>query len=341
MLTTTVAVILSMTLMNIFQPWVGVEFKSLSELNSAPLEGITFSGFLLSLIPDNIFDAFITLNAMQIVTCGITLGIALLAYGKKKEVLQVKTIIETLNWGILSFIKFVIMLTPLWVFAIVSGVVAENGVESIIKLLPLVLITLVALGIHAFVSLPLIGYLLAGFHPYEYFWKVKRAILVGFSTSSSSATMWVSMQVAKEEAELNDEVINFTFPIGTTINMDGTALYQAGVAIFVSQIVGIDLSILEQCTIVLMIIMASVGAAGIPGAGIIILTTVFISIWLPIEAIGIVLAVDRILDMFRTGVNVWWDLLTAKVVDTFYKNSIWEKKYEEKLKFKIVKKKVS
>jgi len=157
-------------------------------------------------------------------------------------------------------------------------VVAENGVESIIKLLPLVLITLAALGIHAFISLPIVGYLLAGFHPYKYFWKVKKAILVGFSTSSSSATMGVSMQVAKEQAELNDEVINFTFPIGTTINMDGTALYQAGVAIFVSQIVGINLSIMEQVTIVFMIIMASVGAAGIPGAGIIILTTVFISI---------------------------------------------------------------
>ena len=134
--------------------------------------------------------------------------------------------------------------------------------------------------------------------------------------------MWLSMSVAKNKAHLSKEVVDFTFPIWTTINMDGTALYQAWVAIFVAQVLWIDLTIMAQLTIVLIVILASVWAAGIPWAGILILTTVFLTIWLPVEAIWIILAVDRILDMFRTGVNVWWDLLTAKVVDKIYRKNI-------------------
>jgi proton glutamate symport protein len=147
--------------------------------------------------------------------------------------------------------------------------------------------------------------------------------------------MWVSMKVAKENAKLSHEVVEFTFPIGTTVNMDGTALYQAWAALFISQVVWIDLSFAQQITIVVMIILASIWAAGIPGAGILILTTVFLSIWLPIEAIWIILAVDRLLDMFRTAVNVWWDLLTAKVIDSYYSNHLDDWK-SEKLKLKVI-----
>lgn len=164
---------------------------------------------------------------------------------------------------------------------------------------------------------------------------------MGFSTSSSSATMPVSMRVAEKNAGLNKDVVNFTFPIGATVNMDGTALYQAAVAIFVAQVLGVDLSIIQQLTVVIIIIMASIGAAGVPGAGILILAVVFTSIGLPVEAIGIILAVDRILDMFRTGVNVWGDLLTAKVIDVYYEHSLEEKTLPEKMKGKILRKKIA
>jgi Na+/H+-dicarboxylate symporter len=130
------------------------------------------------------------------------------------------------------------------------------------------------------------------------------------------------MSVAKNKAKLSDEVVDFSFPIWTTINMDGTALYQAWVAIFIAQVFWVDLSIAQQLTVVVVVILASIGAAWVPWAGILILTTVFLSVWLPVEAIWIILAVDRILDMFRTAVNVWWDLLTAKVVDKFYRNTL-------------------
>ncbi len=323
--------------MNAFKPgkWVSFDFE-----NFAPdkLEALSFSGFLLSIIPDNIVQSFVDLNAMQIVTMGIILWVALISYGKREEILQLKTLTETVNNWILTFISWVIKLTPLWVFAIVSWVVAQSWVESIIKLLPFAGVSLLGLAVHAIITLPCIWYFIWNFNPKKYFFKVKEAILVAFSTSSSSATMWVSMRVAKDNAKLSDEVVSFTFPIWTTINMDGTALYQAWAALFISQVVGIDLSFAQQITIVIMIILASVGAAGIPWAGILILTTVFLSIGLPVQAIGIILAIDRLLDMFRTAVNVWWDLLTAKVIDTYYTKHLddW---VTDKLKLKVVTKK--
>lgn len=334
MLTTTLAITTSLMLMNIFKPWVGVNFD-FENFSSDKIEALSFSGFLLSVIPDNIITAFVELNAMQIVTMGIILGIALISYGKREEILQLKTLTETLNNWILTFISWVIKLTPIWVFAIVSGVVASSGIESIIKLLPFAGVSLLWLAIHALITLPSIWYFIGWFNPRKYFFKVREAIVVAFSTSSSSATMWVSMRVAKENAKLSDEVVKFTFPIGTTVNMDWTALYQAWAALFISQVVGIDLSFAQQITIVIMIILASIGAAGIPWAGILILTTVFISIWLPVEAIWIILAIDRLLDMFRTAVNVWGDLLTAKVIDTFYVKNLDNGK-TEKLKLKVI-----
>lgn len=337
MLTTTLAISTSLFLMNTFKPGEGVQFD-FDNFTPEKLEELSFSGFLLSIIPDNIIHSFVELNAMQIVTMWIILGIALIAYGKREEVLHVKTIVETFNNWILTFISWVIKLTPIWVFAIVSGVIAQSWIESILKLLPFAGVSLLWLAVHAFITLPSIWYFIWGFNPRKYFLKVREAILVAFSTSSSSATMWVSMRVARENAKLSDEVVKFTFPIGTTVNMDGTALYQAWAALFVSQVIGIDLDFAQQVTIVIMIILASIWAAGIPGAGILILTTVFLSIGLPVEAIGIILAVDRLLDMFRTAVNVWWDLLTAKVIDVFYSKNLDDGK-TEKLKLKVIEKK--
>lgn len=322
MLTTTLAIGTSLILMNVLKPGENSSLWNEIEFNSAQVQELSFTQFLQDLIPWNIFTAFVEFNAMQIVTCGIILGISLLALGKIKKVNEVNSLFTTLNEAILKFIEFVIKLTPFGVFAIVMKVVVENGSNAMLDLIPFVVVILLALFIHACVILPFIGFLIWGFDPFKYFWKVKEAVLVWFSTASSSATMWLSMSVAKNKAKLSDEVVDFSFPIGTTINMDWTALYQAWVAIFIAQVFGVDLSIAQQLTIVIVVILASIWAAWVPGAWILILTTVFLSVGLPVEAIWIILAVDRILDMFRTAINVWWDLLTAKVVDRFYRNTM-------------------
>jgi len=327
MATTTIAITVSLLLMNIFKPWKWVEFWFEEWFNSAWVEALSFWGFIQWIIPENIIKSFVDFNAMQIVVMWIILWVAILATKKTSQIDAVEKVFKWINDWILKFIEFVIKLTPLWVFSIVSVVVKENWVESMINLMPFVLVILAALFIHAFISLPLLWHFIGKFNPYKYLVQVKEAILVWFSTASSSATMWLSMSVAKNKAELSEEVVNFTFPIWTTVNMDWTALYQAWVAIFVAQVLWIDMSIMQQITITAIVILASVWAAWIPWAWILILTTVFLSVWLPVEAIMIILAVDRVLDMFRTAVNVWWDLLTAKVVDTYYKSqkTIFEK----------------
>lgn len=322
LLTTTLAISTSLLMMNILTPGKNSSLGEEIEFNSAQVQGLSFSQFLQDLLPSNVFWAFVEFNAMQIVVSWIILWISLLALWKTKKVESVKNIFETLNDAILKFIEFVIKLTPFGVFAIVTKVVVENWYQAMLDLLPFVIVIMLALFFHACVILPFVWFLIGGFNPFKYFMQVKEAILVGFSTASSSATMWLSMSVAKNKAKLSDEVVDFSFPIGTTINMDGTALYQAWVAIFIAQVFWVDLSLAQQFTIVAVVILASIWAAGVPWAGILILTTVFMSVWLPVEAIGIILAVDRILDMFRTAINVWWDLLTAKVVDKFYKNSL-------------------
>ena len=339
MLTTTLAILLSLAIMNTFRPWVWVsifdEFSS--SLNSAWVqEWLTFSNFILSLIPDNVVASFVELNAIQIVVIWIILSIFIMMNASWSSIKNLKDLLQTLNKWILWFIWFVVKLTPFGVFAIVSNIVADSWVDSIVWLLPLVIISIIALFVHSFVTLPIMWYLIWKFNPFNYFLKVKDAIVLWFSTSSSSATMWTSMSVARNNAKLSDEVVDFTFPLWTTINMDGTALYQALTALFVSQALWVDLTILQQMTVVVIIILASVWAAWIPWAWIIILTTVFISIWLPVEAIWIILAVDRLLDMFRTAVNVWWDLLTAKVVDTFYVKNLQKKTLTEKIKERIM-----
>ena len=333
-ITTFCAILVSIIMMNIFTPWIGINKNNLwisENFNSAQVEQLNFWNFLKWLIPDNIITAFVELNAMQIVTVAIILAIAILAT-KNKEIKEIKNLSWVILEWILKFISFVIKLTPFWIFAIVSNVVAENWVDVMINLVPFIIVILTSLFIHSFISLPALWYFIWKFNPYIYFMKVKEAILVWFSTASSSATMWLSMSVAKEKAMLNEEVVNFTFPIWTTVNMDWTALYQAWVAIFVAQVLWVDLSIISQLIIVIIVILASIWAAWIPWAWILILTTVFLSIWLPVEAILIIMSIDRILDMFRTWVNVWWDLLTAKVIDNYYIENLKKESLLNKIK---------
>lgn len=330
MLTTILAISTSLILMNIFKPGKNVELFEKS-LNSAS-EPLTLESFMLSLIPDNIIQAFVDINAMQIVIIWILLSIAILSTKNKLQINSVKNFIKWINDWILKFITWVIKLTPIWVFAIIAKVVTKNWMDSMLELLAFVIVIMLALFIHAIIILPSVWIILWKFNPLKYFLQVKKAVIVGFSTASSAATMGLSMNVAKNKAKINEDVVNFTFPIWTTINMDWTALYQAWVAIFVAQAIWTSLGFFDQILIVFIVVLASVWAAWIPWAWMIILTTVFLTIWLPIEAIMVVMAFDRILDMFRTAVNVWWDLITAKVIWNYYNDNfktLWKKVSEK------------
>lgn len=256
-------------------------------------------------------------NAMQLVVLAFVFGFAALTIAPDKRALMFEGA-DRLNETILAFTKLIIKLTPFGVFGLVADLVAKQGIGTVFSLWVFVVTILGALFFHALVTLPIVAALFGKFNPFQYMSQIKKPLLIGFGCASSSATLPVSMSEAVEKGGVDKKVVDLVLPIGSTINMDGTALYQAGVAIFIAQALGIDLTMTQQLTIVSAVIMASVGAFGIPGAGIVMLTVVFESVGLPIAAVAAIMSVDRFLDMFRTSINIWGDLSVAKIVNHYY-----------------------
>jgi len=318
MSTTFFAIIVSLLYMNIFSPGVGFEatYESFESTNTAQL---SMSSFLLSMIPSNVISPFLTNNAMQLVFMAFIFGIASLVIVDKKKVEQVYHASNTITEIVLKFTTWIIALTPFGIFGLISSLIAKNGLSPILDLWQFVLVILAGLFTHMLITLPLLASILGKFNPYKYLIKMKEVILFAFSTASSSATLPLNLTKTVEVGKVDKKIAELVLPIGATVNMDGTALYQAGVALFVAQMVGIDLDLSQQITIAIIVVLASVGAAGIPGAGIVLLTTVFTTIGLPIEAIGVIMVVDRFLDMFRTAVNISGDIFVSKIIDRIYK----------------------
>jgi Na+/H+-dicarboxylate symporter len=171
-----------------------------------------------------------------------------------------------------------------------------------------------ALSIHAFVTLPILTKLIGKAHPYKHLKNMISPLLTAFSTSSSSATLPLTIEAVENDSGVSNKITSFTLPLGATINMDGTALYECVAAMFIAQVYGIDLSFTEQIVVVVTALLASVGAAGIPMAGLVMITIILSAVHLPLEGVGLILAVDRILDMYRTSVNVWSDSCGAVII---------------------------
>jgi len=215
---------------------------------------------------------------------------------------------------------FIIKFTPLGVFGIVAGVVAEqagdtNALLNIVARLGVYMIcVLLALAIHSAIILPLIVKVVAKSNPLLHFKAMRIPLLTAFSTSSSSATLPLTMEAVENNSGVSNEITCFTLPLGATVNMDGTALYECVAAMFIAQAYGIELGMLDQVIVVITALLASIGAAGIPMAGLVMMTIVLTAVGLPLEGIGLILAVDRILDMCRTTVNVWSDSCGAVTI---------------------------
>ncbi len=316
-ITTALAVTLGLVLFNIFEPGAGTTL--LSDINAPthitqPKE-LSISDFLLSFIPTNIFAALAKGAILPIIFFTILFSVAALFILPPKRQ-SLFNFFDALNDSMMVLAKWVITLTPLGVFALLGATVAKNGIEPILNLYSYVLTVLAALAIHAALVLPAIAYLIGRFNPYSYFWQIKEAPLIAFSTASSSATLPVSIEVAETKGGVSKKVAGFVLPLGATINMDGTALYESIAVMFIANISGVELSLTQQITIFLTATFASIGAAGIPGAGLVMMTMILDSVGLPSEYIALIITVDRFLDMFRTAVNNWGDLLGAKIIDS-------------------------
>jgi Na+/H+-dicarboxylate symporter len=214
----------------------------------------------------------------------------------------------------LMITDLVMRCAPLGVFALVAKVVATTGLDAFRQLALFFLTVLLGLGIHMFGVLPLVVRLLARLNPYRHFRAMTPALLTAFSTASSSATLPLTMECVEKRAGVSSRVSSFVLPLGATVNMDGTALYECVAAMFIAQVYGVELGFAAQFTIVLLALLTSIGVAGIPAASLVAIVIILHAVGLPAEGIGMILAVDRVLDMCRTSVNIFSDACGAVII---------------------------
>lgn len=310
--TTALAVLVGVVVVNIINPGASIDEVQLGA-SISPKE-FSINDFLLNIFPTNIFQSLANGSIIQIIFFTIFFAVMTLHLPADKQT-PVKNLFSSLNDIMMEMAQAVIKLTPIGVFSIISYVIADKGVESLFSLWQYVLAVVVALLIHAVVVLPTILYIFGRVSPLQYFLQVREAPLLAFSTASSSATLPVSIRISEEKGGVSKKSAGFILPLGATVNMDGTALYESIAVIFIANLVGMDLKIGDQILIFLTATFASIGAAGIPGAGIVMMVMVLNSVGLPHEYISVILVVDRVLDMLRTSINVWGDLVGAKVLD--------------------------
>lgn len=314
--TTGMAVLTGLILVNIIQPGKDTQGVNVKLGEVPKVQELSLENLILGLIPQNPFKAFSEGKVLQIIIFAVFIGLAVLTVDKfKREI--IKNFFEGFNESLIQLTKWVIVLTPVGVFSLVSYLIAKVGYQVLISLWEYALTVVLGLVIHAFVNLPLLAYIFGRYNPYKYFIQVREALLLAFSTASSAATLPVSLELSVEKGKVKKEVAGFVLPLGATINMDGTALYESVAAVYIANLYGIDLTISQMITIFITATLASIGAAAIPGAGLVLLTLVLSSVGIPLEGIGLIIAIDRFLDMLRTAVNVWGDLNGAKILNRF------------------------
>lgn len=334
LVTTVLAITIGLVLVNIFKPGKSLPIETRENLlalyegdagskvgvaaelqNQSPLQP------LVDIVPQNVFQATTDNSAMlQVVFFAILIGVALLKIPKAKGS-PVIAFFDGFNDVIIQVVNYIMMIAPYGVFALMASLIVEiagdnpdSALQLLMALLKYSLVVLGGLFIMAFIVYPAILMAFTKVKYLDFFKAIRPAQLLAFSTSSSSATLPVTMKQVEEELGVSEEVSSFVLPLGATINMDGTSLYQGVAAVFIAQALGMDLNWTQQLMIVLTATLASIGSAGVPGAGLIMLIIVLESINVPAAGIALIIAPDRILDMFRTVVNVTGDAVVTTIV---------------------------
>ena len=267
---------------------------------------------VLRIFPNNIFGAFVENNMLGIVFISILFGIALNLTDDLTDKLSKN--FERLNIVFMKIVLIIMSFAPIGVFCLMGSYVMDHGLNIFGDLIQYVLILIFVLFFHLVFTYSLILKLFANLNPIIFFKKMRNVALFAFSTSSSAATIPVTLKTVTDDLGVKKDVSSFVIPVGATINMDGTAIMQGLATMFIASTAGVDLSIIEYMQIVLLAMVASIGAAAVPSAGTITLALILSSLGLPLDAIGLILAVDRILDMIRTSVNVTGDSAVACIV---------------------------
>lgn len=317
--TSSIAILTGLLLVNIFKPGVGADIGLVETIDKISAVEKPIGQTLLEIIPENIFYSLANMDMLGIIFFSIISGyfISQLNEGQNK----------TLGGFFSAFFELMMRITeciikfaPIGIFGIVIGIVAEQAgdINSLLnifsKLGVYILCVSLGLSIHMFITLPLIMRVIGKVDPIKHFQSISTVLMTAFSTSSSNGTLPITMETVEKKTGVSNRITSFTLPLGATVNMDGTALYECVAAIFIAQAYGIELTLTQQAIVVLTALLASIGTAGIPMAGLVTITIILTAIGLPLEGVGLILAVDRILDMFRTTVNVFSDTTGAVIV---------------------------
>jgi proton glutamate symport protein len=316
-LTTAMALVIGVTLTNVIKPGTLLSEEDRTSLLASyesaagdtveqAAEAPTLTDQLLAIVPDNPFEALTKGDMLQIIFFALMLGIAL-TFMKARKSKPVVELFNRLNEAMVMLVHIVMKLAPYGVAALLFKVIGSTGPSVLLALGVYGVVVLAGLALHLGITYGMVVKFGAKLPFIPFLKAIRPAMLLGFSTSSSSATLPVTKECVEDNLGVSPEVSSFVLPLGATINMDGTALYQGVAAIFIAQIYGMDLGFADQLTIIVSATLASVGAAGVPGAGMITLAMVLTAVGVPTEGIALVLGVDRLLDMFRTATNLTGD----------------------------------
>jgi Na+/H+-dicarboxylate symporter len=310
MLTTGMAIVLALTAAILVEPGIGANPEVLTgrEFREPP----PFTQVLIDMVPRNPVEAMAEGAMLPTIVFAILLGLAISFSGTPGE--RVAGFFRDFNEVIMKLVGIVMLVAPYGVFALIATMGATTGLSTFAGVLKYVLLVLLMLVVHATVVYPLLLKLLTGLSPLTFYRQIRDPLAFAFSTASSGATIPVTLRAVQQRLGASNRVSSFTVPLGATINMDGTAIMQGIATGFIAQYYGVDLSVTQYLMVVLLVILASVGTAGVPGVGLVLLAGVLSQLGLPVEGIALILGVDRILDMTRTAVNVTGDALVTTIV---------------------------
>ncbi|KAA6449623.1 dicarboxylate/amino acid:cation symporter [Bacillus swezeyi] len=309
--TTAVAITIGLILALVIKPGkIGTYDTSAAEYSAEKAPNVAET--LLNIIPTNPIQAMAEGNMLQIIAFSILVGLGITMLGKKADALL--KVVEQGNDLMMYLVNFVMKFAPYGTFGLIAGAIGSQGWDAIKAMGLYMIVVILALFIHAVVTYGSTVALIAKRNPLTFFKDFSEVMVVAFSTSSSNATLPVSMDVAQRKLKVPEPISSFVQPLGATINMDGTAIMQGVATVFIAQVYNVDLSFTQLMTVVLTAVLASIGTAGVPGVGLILLAMVLQTVGLPVEGIALILGIDRLLDMIRTAVNTTGDAACAVIV---------------------------
>lgn len=328
--TTAIGIIAAIVGANILKPGAGIVLENVQQTQFVAKEADSFVKVLLNIIPTNPIEALVKGEMLQVIFFAVMTGFVITILGEKAKRLQ--GIFEEVNSLMLKMVSLIMELAPFGIFGLIGKTFITLGWAAMKPLASFIIVTYILLLFHGLVVYQILLRVYAKESPVAFLKKILAPMTLAFSTSSSAACIPLSLKTLKEEFNVEEKISSFTIPLGATINMDGTAIMQGVATVFIAQLYNIHLTTNDYFMVVLTAVLASIGTAGVPGVGTIMLSMVLSQVGLPLEGIGMILAVDRIVDMGRTTVNITGDLVCSVIIDRIEKRA---ESAEEKVQGKV------